>query len=365
MVPAGQAVAATGVTTGSAINLDVVIPPNTTAQVYVPTTNAAGITESGLPAVSSPGLIYVGTSNGCAIYNVGSGHYLWSSPFAISVAVNNVIITTTNQVGSGSGTFTPAWTAVTNGSLIAGKLPSNASGNFSLEVSGRNVSSLTAGGGLGLTQIVGGTGYPITTSTNYVTCGSGSGAGSLVLYSLTNSVTGYDLTNITVYGGWADNGRDQQAYTVYYSTVAAPTNFLLLTRVNFNPAIANNLQSATRVTITPATGPLASNVVAVKFDFSSPASENGFCGYAEITLFGKASAPPPATLSATPLAGATSFVMNVGGLSAGINYALQSTTNLGLPNWSTETNFIATQARVAFTNATTNYPQKYYRIFGN
>ncbi len=351
--------------TGSAINLDVVIPPNTTAQVYVPTTNAAGITESGLPAVSSPGLIYVGTSNGCAIYNVGSGHYLWSSPFAISVAVNNVIITTTNQVGSGSGTFTPAWTAVTNGSLIAGKLPSNASGNFSLEVSGRNVSSLTAGGGLGLTQIVGGTGYPITTSTNYVTCGSGSGAGSLVLYSLTNSVTGYDLTNITVYGGWADNGRDQQAYTVYYSTVAAPTNFLLLTRVNFNPAIANNLQSATRVTITPATGPLASNVVAVKFDFSSPASENGFCGYAEITLFGKASAPPPATLSATPLAGATSFVMNVGGLSAGINYALQSTTNLGLPNWSTETNFIATQARVAFTNATTNYPQKYYRIIGN
>ena len=29
-----------------------------------------------------------------------------------------------------------------------------------------------------------------------------------------------------VYGGWCDAGRDQQAYTVSYSTVSAPTTFI-------------------------------------------------------------------------------------------------------------------------------------------
>ena len=75
-----------------------------------------------------------------------------------------------------------------------------------------------------------------------------------MIYTFANSATGYNLTNITVYGGWADNGRDQQAYTVYCSTVTAPTNFISLTGVNFNPSIASDIQSATRVTITYSTG---------------------------------------------------------------------------------------------------------------
>jgi alpha-L-rhamnosidase len=61
-------------------NLEVVIPPNTRAQVYVPTTNAIAITESGVLAVNSPGVTYLGLSNGCALYSVGSGRYLWASP---------------------------------------------------------------------------------------------------------------------------------------------------------------------------------------------------------------------------------------------------------------------------------------------
>ena len=88
------------------------------------------------------------------------------------------------------------------------------------------MNSLTAGGSLALTQIVGDPGYPITTSTNYVTCGNGAGAGSVLIYALTNSPAGYDLTDVTVYGGWADNGRDQQAWTLSYATVMAPTDFL-------------------------------------------------------------------------------------------------------------------------------------------
>jgi hypothetical protein len=348
---------------GNTFNLDTVIPPNTTARIYVPTTNASAVTESGVSAASSPGVTYVGISNGCAIYAVGSGHYLWSSPYRIPVAPS-VIITTTNQTGSGSGTYLPPWTVVTNGSLIAGQRPSSMSGNFSMEAPGRSAYSLTTSNSLALTQIAGTSGY--TTSTNYVTCGNDNGSGSLLIYSLTNSSTGYDLTNITVYGGWADNGRDQQAYTVYYSSVTAPTDFVSLAVVNYNPTIAGSIQSATRVTLTSSIGVLATNVAAVKFDFTNPSSENGYCGYAGITMFGTASIPPavPAKLSATHQAGLTGFIMNAGNLVVGRNYTLQSTTNLASSVWSNETSFVATQPTARFTNATANSPQEFYRIIG-
>jgi len=350
--------------TGSALNLDVVISPNTTAQIWVPTTSAGAITESGVPAASSPGVSYVGVSNSCAIFAVGSGHYRWSSPYSI-VIPPSVLISTTNQTGSGTGTFYPDWTVVTNGSLIAGKFPSSMSGDFSREAAGRSVNSLTASNNLGLTEIAGSSGFPITTSTNYVTCGNGNGSGSLLIYSLTNSTTGYDLTNITVYGGWADNGRDQQAYTVYYSTVMAPTNFISLAVVNYNPAVANNIQSATKVILTSSASVLATNVAAVKFDFTSPGSENGYCGYAGITVFGKASELPRPTLGVTALAGPARFVMNLGGLFPGQSYQLQSTTNLSTTSWSAETNFVATQDVIALTNSITNDPQKFYRLVSN
>ncbi|MBC8096719.1 MAG: family 78 glycoside hydrolase catalytic domain, partial [Akkermansiaceae bacterium] len=345
--------------TNKVLTLNVTIPANTSAEIHVPTTNASAITESGVPAVSSPGVTFVGDSNNAAIYTVGSGNYVFTSPLQIPV-VRSVILTTTNQTGSGSGTFYPNWTVGTNGSLIAGQSPSAAVGNFSEEAPGRNINSLTAGGSLGITLINGTSG--VTTSTNYVTCGNGSGAGSWLIYALTNSATGYDLTNITVYGGWADNGRDQQAYTVYYSTVLNPTNFLVLGAVSYNPAIASGIQSATRVTLTSSDGVLATNVAALKFDFTSPVSENGYCGYANITVFGRASVIPPTTLSATSLAGQAGFTINAGGLWPGQSYRLQSTTNLAASAWFTETTFIATQATIAFTSSAANFPQKFYRL---
>ncbi|HSY18298.1 MAG TPA: family 78 glycoside hydrolase catalytic domain [Candidatus Acidoferrales bacterium] len=69
---------------GNTFTMAVAIPPNTTAQICVPTTNAGAITESGLPAASASGVTYVGVSNGAAIYNVGSGNYVFSSPYSIS-----------------------------------------------------------------------------------------------------------------------------------------------------------------------------------------------------------------------------------------------------------------------------------------
>jgi hypothetical protein len=354
---------------GNTFEMAVTIPPNTTARICVPTTNASAITESGVPAASAPGVTFVGVSNNAAIYNVGSGNYLFSSPLVISPPPPGVIIVTTNQTGNGSGTFYPGWTVVTNGSLIAGKLPSTALGNFSEEVPGRNVRSLTTSNSLGITQINGTSG--ITTSTNYVTCGNGNGpdgsrAGYTIIYALTGSTNGYNLTNLTVYGGWADKGRDQQAYTVYYSTVAAPINFIFLATVNSNPSIGNGIQSASRMTMTSSDGILATNVASVKFDFTTPSSENGFCGYAAITIFGTASLPSamPAKLSASLQSAPAEFIMNIGELVVGRNCTVQSTTNLASSVWNTETNFSATQSTITFTDATTNSTQKFYRVVG-
>jgi len=207
--------------------------------------------------------------------------------------VGNLITAYAAETGRGVGTFTPGWAVVTNQSLIAGMLPSTTSGNFSLEASGRSVNILTAGDAGALTKITGPSGY--TSSTNYVTCGNGGGAGAAIIYTLSGATNGYDVTNITVYGGWADSGRDQQAYTVSYSSVASPSTFVPLAVVNNNPSIGGGIQSATRVSLRSATGALATNVAAVKFDFTSPASENGYCGYNQITIFGAASATALAT----------------------------------------------------------------------
>ena len=145
------------------------------------------------------------------------------------------------------------------------------------------------------------------------------------------------------------------------------TNFSLLSVVNFNPSIASGIQSATRVMLTSSNGVLAANVAAVKFDFTSPASENGYCGYAAINVFGTPSLEPAASaalLNATFLL-PDEFVMNIGNLSVGRNYALQSTTNLSSAFWSTETNFVAATASVAISNTTDAASQKFYRIVGN
>jgi hypothetical protein len=120
------------------------------------------------------------------------------------------------------------------------------------------------------------------------------------------------------------------------------------------------------VTLTYSAGVLATNAAAVKFDFTNPGSENGYCGYGGINVFGSASIPPavPATLGAAFMA-PSSYVFNVTDLVVGRNYMLQSTTNLISGVWSPETNFLATATSVTLTNNSTGSPQKFYRLVGN
>jgi alpha-L-rhamnosidase len=217
-------------------------------------------------------------------------------------AVNNPVVTMAAQTGASPGSsFSPTWTLAAN-SLIAGQSPSATNGDFNMEPywGNRNVNSLTAGGSL--TIATGGS--PTTTSTNYVSCGTAaSGAGQFVAYTLTGSASGYNLTNITVYGGWRDNGRDQQGYTVYYSTVAAPTNFISLGSVYYNPTNTDAVACATQVTLTSTNGVLASGVAVVKFDFTTPTTPNGWCGYSQIQVFGTPTGSPPTVSRPTCLPG--------------------------------------------------------------
>ena len=209
--------------------------------------------------------------------------YSSMSPLAVSNVpgpVNNVVTSYAAQTGYGSvrTNFMPTWTVAPN-SVIAGQSPSSVgSGSFSMN--GTGGTGVFTDGTYGYLNYWPGTG----SSPTEATCGSS--AGQSVTYTLTGSASGYILTNIVVYGGWGDAGRDQQAYTVYYSTVSAPTTFNQLIIVNYLPVNAAAVQCATRASLTPATGVLASNVAAVKFDFTTPAGENGYEGYSEIDLYG-------------------------------------------------------------------------------
>jgi hypothetical protein len=144
-----------------------------------------------------------------------------------------------------------------------------------------------------------------------VTGGNGNGAGSTLVYTLPASAHGYNLTNITVYSGWQDNGRDAQAYTVFYSTVADPQAFTALASVNYNPPVPGGIASANRVILSdPAGGVIAANVAAVKFDFTSPGSENGYVGYGAITIEGVAATNlivPPIVITTANQNGGSSF----------------------------------------------------------
>jgi alpha-L-rhamnosidase len=60
---------------GGAFKLDVTIPANTSATVYVPATEEARVTESGLPTGKSEGVRFIKMEGASALYEVQSGHY--------------------------------------------------------------------------------------------------------------------------------------------------------------------------------------------------------------------------------------------------------------------------------------------------
>jgi alpha-L-rhamnosidase len=225
--------------------------------------------------------------------------------FLVRSASSQTTVTGTNQTGSVP--FTPTWVSAP-GSLLAGLVPTVANGNFG-EYTGANANNLTASG-IPLTIYA----YSSPQATNLEVCGDDGISGSLLVYTLPAATYGYDLTNITVYGGWQDNGRDAQDYTVYYSTVTNPADFMFLASVSYTPSNPSAIGDATRVVINDAAGmPMANNVAALKFDFTIPdggSRENGAVGYTAITVAGVAATNivvggtngPPPIFGSSPIA---------------------------------------------------------------
>jgi alpha-L-rhamnosidase len=59
--------------------MDVTIPANTTATVFVPAEDAAGVSESGERAANAVGVKFLRMENNAAVYAVDSGTYRFQS----------------------------------------------------------------------------------------------------------------------------------------------------------------------------------------------------------------------------------------------------------------------------------------------
>ena len=64
---------------GNQFSLDVTVPANTTATVFVPAKDANEVTESGKSATAAEGVKLLRTEGNTAVYAVGSGVYAFRS----------------------------------------------------------------------------------------------------------------------------------------------------------------------------------------------------------------------------------------------------------------------------------------------
>jgi alpha-L-rhamnosidase len=64
---------------GGAMKIDVTIPANTSATVYVPARGAANVTEGDRPAADAEGVKFLRMEDGAAVFAVGAGRYVFAS----------------------------------------------------------------------------------------------------------------------------------------------------------------------------------------------------------------------------------------------------------------------------------------------
>lgn len=302
-------------------------------------TPAAGVLASNVYAIEVDFQFPEGVPNGYSGYNEFS---VFGAPSATAPAAGPVITAEHEEVNN-------IWTVETP-NLIANQLPtSQGAGVFTQE--GCNVTNLTDGA-IGF-------GFQFAAS-----CGAD---GVSVPYIVFNSAYGWDLTNIVVYTLWSDYGRDGQFYNVSYSTLAAPTTFLPLASVAYNPFVPHDgTDSGNRVNIAPAVGQatLATNVAAVKFDFTPQGTQDfGWSGYSEIVLQGS-NLPGPPQFNPPYVSGGNLVLTGTG--KAGVNYLVLTSTNVAAPlaNWTTNASGVVNGSGV-FSNGipfNVGEPQRFFRL---
>src|ERR1019366_1052750 len=189
-------------------------------------------------------------------YSTGARLAVSNSP----AAVNNVIVNFAGQTFPSSTNYFPPWPVDTNDlNLIAGFTSGSGPGTFTY------AGDFTGGGNYcnaDPTILSDGMAGSMTSLPNLAFCAGGTlinGAGQYVTYTLVTSSApfGLDLTNITVFGGWQDGGRNEQKYQVLYSTVQAPASFVPLLTADYLPTDSNGQPSVSRTTLIPTSGVLA------------------------------------------------------------------------------------------------------------
>ncbi|MEM1225636.1 MAG: glycoside hydrolase family 78 protein [Planctomycetota bacterium] len=75
---------------GGKFHLNVSIPANTTATVYLPTSDATSITESGRPVAGHPNVAVVGIESNVAMISVPSGDYQFSATSGVTPATESL-----------------------------------------------------------------------------------------------------------------------------------------------------------------------------------------------------------------------------------------------------------------------------------
>jgi hypothetical protein len=320
---------------GATFNLAVTIPPNTTAQVLVPTANPIGVTEGGLPAAASPGVSYLGYSNGAAIYAVGSGSYLWSAPIQPQVAE-----TETNSVYAG-GSFP----GLRPGDLLTNSSVSVISNTLTFGPENRLTIAALHDGLLGEP---GTTNFSVEISGGIITFDLGPGPDG----------AGYTITNLGAYTAWRDDGREDANYAIDWSSNGV--NYSQVADVAYSPS-PYPTKDGTDGTLTSLAVANLRGVRYLTWDFTA-AQQNGGVGYTELFAFGVPTVPPAAaSISAGAMSGQTNLVLNLSGLSAGASYLIQSATSIASPNWQTETNFVAGQSAATLTVSVGTNAAKFYR----
>jgi len=95
--PFGRLATAWNISSGTSV-LTVEIPVNTTATVQVPAKSGTTVYEGAVAAETAPGVQYLGTTNGAAVFAVGSGTYVFTSTLALNAPIILGAIPGRNQV---------------------------------------------------------------------------------------------------------------------------------------------------------------------------------------------------------------------------------------------------------------------------
>ena len=66
---------------GGQFQLAVTVPPNTIAEVFIPTPKPENVLESGKPATQAVGVKFLRQENGKSVFEVGSGKYAFAVPW--------------------------------------------------------------------------------------------------------------------------------------------------------------------------------------------------------------------------------------------------------------------------------------------